>query len=148
TNPVLAYVNCADNAGYYEYTGEDQDNYNEYEVYSYTAYLTELNTEGAIALNYLDCSGNAISSLDVSSNPALIYLNCYNNRDKIYDYYYNFTYTLTPHLTALNMKNGNNTLLSFFDAKENDYLGCIEVDDAVYAQSVWSGSVDATASFS
>lgn len=165
-NPVLTYVNCADNAKYHYYSWDnDQGNGLSWDesswgaFYEYTAYLTELNTDGAIALNHLNCSGNAISSLNVSSNSALTYLNCNNNRNELYSWYgyyngyhgpegNNTSHYFTPHLTMLNIKNGNNTLLSFFDAKENDYLGCIEVDDAVYAQSVWSGSVDATASFS
>jgi len=31
------------------------------------------------ALEYLDCSSNELTSLDVSKNTALTYLNCYSN---------------------------------------------------------------------
>src|SRR5690606_6932596 len=61
-----------------------------------------------------------------------------------------YTYSETPYLVALYMRNGNNTILEGqnFNATNNIALDCIEVDDLYYAYGNWSGSVDPPASFS
>lgn len=41
--------------------------------------MTELNVSKNVALNYLNCATNKLTSLDISKNPALTYLNCNNN---------------------------------------------------------------------
>ena len=45
-------------------------------IYIGNSNLTSVDVSGNPALKYLDCSWNALSSLDVSSNPALEYLHC------------------------------------------------------------------------
>ncbi len=157
-NAALVYLDCSENGGY-SYSNYGGGSFGgDGSSSNYTGFLNSLNTTGAMALAHLDCSGNALSALDVSSNTALTYLNCSDNRghhiDTYYGYWdnYNDVYNeyYTPHLLSLNMKNGNNALLEGqnFNATSNSYLGCIKVDDMAYAQSNWSGSVDATASFS
>jgi Leucine-rich repeat (LRR) protein len=48
----------------------------------------------------------------------------------------------------LNLKNGNNNLISYLYFLNNPTLTCIQVDDAVYSNTNWSDSKDATASYS
>gem|GEM_PF-1532119 len=149
-NTALVYLDCSDNASFTDvFNMAEQIGTQDTEYHSYDPHLASINLNGLTSLTYLNCSGNRLQTLDVSTNAALIHLDCSGNYST-YELNDNdgYTYSETPYLMALNMKNGNNTLLSFFDAKENNYLGCIEVDDAVYAQSNWSGNVDATASFS
>ncbi len=70
-------------------------------------------------LEYLECSNNHLTSLDLSSNTKLISLLCLNNN-----------------LTELNLKNGNNPNMTGFGnmrATNNPNLTCIQVDDAVAA---------------
>lgn len=46
--------------------------------------MTELNVNKNVALNYLNCATNKLTSLDISKNPALTYLNCnYNTVNSI-----------------------------------------------------------------
>jgi len=155
-NTALVYVDCSENGGYSysDYGGGSFGGDGSSSNYSST--LTAINTNGVTALTYLDCSGNALDSLNVSTNTGLTYLNCSNNRGhhvhEYYEYgggeYDEYVEYYTPHLLVLNIKNGNNTLLSSFNAQQNDYLGCIKVDDVIYAQSNWSENVDPTANFS
>jgi Leucine-rich repeat (LRR) protein len=64
----------------------------------------------------LYCGGNQIVTLDVSKNIALTELHCGDNK-----------------LQSLKMKNGNNTKLKYFNAKQNYDLRCIEVDNVIWA---------------
>jgi hypothetical protein len=50
-------------------------------------------------------------------------------------------------LTRVNLKNGNNTLITSFFAIQNPSLTCIEVDDIAYSTTNWT-SIDAGFSFS
>ncbi|XCF05107.1 leucine-rich repeat domain-containing protein [Tamlana crocina] len=71
-------------------------------------------------LSTLYCDYNSLSSLNLNSNNSITKLNCsYNN------------------LTALNVKNGNNANFTYFDARNNPELSCIEVDNASYSTSNW-----------
>ncbi|WP_075344582.1 T9SS type A sorting domain-containing protein [Tenacibaculum agarivorans] len=81
-------------------------------------------------LKVLRASKNQYTSLDVTNCPQLEELGV--------------TQTL---LVSLDVRNGNNNLMADFNARFNDYLTCIEVDDASAAfLSTWDK--DATASFS
>lgn len=50
-------------------------------------------------------------------------------------------------LTSLDVRNGNNSILAWFDAPSNLNLTCIEVDDAAYSTTNWT-NIDAQTSFS
>ena len=50
-------------------------------------------------------------------------------------------------LTRINLKNGNNTSITSFQANSNPALTCIEVDDIAYSTATWT-NVDAGFSFS
>lgn len=111
-------------------------------------------------LNRLYCGFNNLSSLDLSYNVSLTYVNCVSNSlttldvaecinlDTLYCQLNNLT-CLDLHqnanlnavncnsnnLTALNIKNGNNTGLSYVNSTSNGGLFCIQVDNVAYALS-------------
>lgn len=97
--------------------------------------LTKLFLDGADALQNLTCDGNKLVNLNLSHNSALKNLSCSANNLKI-----------------LNVRNGNNDILTSFNAINNPDLTCISVDDPDGANSgaepyVW-WSKPATASYS
>ncbi len=71
-------------------------------------------------LTELICNDNNLGDLDLSMNPALTQLNVSDNS-----------------LTFLNVKNGNNPLLTSFDASGNPDLMCIEIDDPANIGTAW-----------
>ncbi|GEM_PF-970598 len=78
-------------------------------------------------LENLNCASNQLTELDVSLNPKLIELICTSNlffQDK------------------LNVQNGANEILSFFNASDNPDLSCILVDDPVAVISNTDGTYD------
>jgi len=85
--------------------------------------LTSLDVSQNTALTQLRCNDNQLTSLDVSQNTALIQLNCFNNQ-----------------LTSLDVRNGNNNNFFSFFAYGNPNLYCINVDDAGFSLSNWTGS--------
>jgi len=72
---------------------------------------------------------NNLTSLNFSANPNLEILWCQENN-----------------LTYLNVKNGNNTIITNFDATDNPLLDCIDVDDSTYSANNWV-NIDATSKF-
>ncbi len=73
--------------------------------------------------------GNQLTSLDVSQNTFLVTLSCNDNQ-----------------LTTLNVKNGNNTQITWFVATDNPNLRCILVDSPSWSLSNWS-AIDSMAFF-
>ena len=67
--------------------------------------------------------GNNLKTLDVSQNPNLEYLDCSNNE-----------------LKNLDLKNGNNSNLTFFRCRNNDSLNCISVNDTIWADTNWNNN--------
>ncbi len=74
---------------------------------------------------FLYLQNNQFTSLDLSQITNLKTLNCSNNQ-----------------LTELNVKNGNNTILTQFNSTGNPGLTCIEVDDPVWSSANWT-NIDA-----
>ncbi|PLX16801.1 MAG: hypothetical protein C0599_14620 [Salinivirgaceae bacterium] len=132
-NGLLWYLDCSAN----NLTNIDVSNNFSLEEFN-CAYnnLSSLDISNNIDLWHLGCSYNQLSYLDVSLNSQLRSLNCrFNN------------------LHCLNVKNGNNInfwgyLTPTFDARNNENLGCIEVDDAFWSGANWSDLVDSQAYFS
>ena len=67
--------------------------------------------------------GNNLKTLDVSQNPNLEYLDCSNNE-----------------LKNLDLRNGNNSNLTFFRCRNNDSLNCISVNDTIWADTNWNNN--------
>ncbi len=107
------------------------------EIKCFSNQLTSLDLTKNTALTSLECTSNQLVSLDLSSNTALIYLRCIGNK-----------------LKNINVKNGNNALMTYFNVTNNPSLFCIEVDDAAkannnllpYTTSIWN--IDGTAHYS
>ena len=91
--------------------------------------------EDFTSLEILNCQSNQLSNLDFSVNTSLTELNCSLNQ-----------------LTGLNAKNGNNALLTTFNATNNPNLQCIKIDNEIDANNglapynAWQK--DATATYS
>jgi hypothetical protein len=84
--------------------------------------LTSLNTSHLINIRTIDCSRNNITELDFSNCKELEYIDCYFNK-----------------LYILNIKNGNNRKIKYFDTRVNLQSLCIQVDDSTlsYDYSGW-----------
>jgi len=80
--------------------------------------LTKLFLDGADALEMLTCDGNKLVNLNLSHNSALKNLSCSSNN-----------------LMILNVRNGNNDILTSFNAINNPDLTCISVDNPEGANS-------------
>ena len=77
--------------------------------------------EDFIALRNLSCANNFFTTLDLSNNPVLYEVNCSVNQ-----------------LTFLDVRNGNNQGLLWFNAMNNQFLNCIDVNDTAWANNNWS----------
>lgn len=86
--------------------------------------LITLDVSANVNLKELHVQTNDLVSLDVSANTQLTKLRAFDNE-----------------LTNLNIKNGNNTKLTLFEATGNR-LTCIQVDNVAYAQANFATKVD------
>ena len=113
--------------------------------------LTSLDVSTNTALTSLNCEGNQLTSLDVTVNTALTFLACSDNQltslDLSNNTALNQLWCYTNQLTSLDVRNGNNTALTHFHATNNPNLYCIDVDDPVYSTANWT-NIDSWSSFS
>ncbi|WP_420573987.1 hypothetical protein [Kordia sp.] len=122
------------------------------ELYTQSNQLSTLNVNVNTALEKLWCFDNDLSVLDVTNNTNLQVLDIGGNDYTTLDVSLNtqlteFYTNNCMNLEELNIKNGNNTNLTGFQATSNPNLTCIEVDDAAYSTTNWT-SIDAQTSFS
>lgn len=127
--PTLRHLNCSNNQ------------------------LSILSISGHPALDTLYCDNNTISSsLGLSSNTALKLLSCSANQLDTINLSANANVTFIDcsdnQLTSLDIKNGNNGSITFFNAINNTSLTCVKVDNVSDANSNWSSNVDAGVTFS
>ncbi|WP_456377875.1 T9SS type A sorting domain-containing protein [Lutibacter sp.] len=80
--------------------------------------LTELVLTNNDNLRILKCRDNQINFLDLSTNSAIFSVEAKNNDMK-----------------AINVQNGANNLMTYFDATNNPNLYCAQIDDMIYATS-------------
>ena len=96
--------------------------------------------EDFIALTYLDCHTNELTSLDVSQNTALTILFCEYNQLICLDISSNtaltYLYCQDNLLEQLNTRNGNWVNMDI-QAQTNN-LSCVEVDNLGYANGYWA----------
>jgi len=90
-------------------------------IYCSSNHIENLELTTHTMLKYLICYGNDLTELDVSNNPALVQFSCGKNP-----------------LNSLNVKNGNNTSITFFHAMNCPDLYCIQVDDAEWSNANWT----------
>ena len=93
--------------------------------------ITSLDLSSNTDMYYVYCDHNLISNLDLSTDTSLVILNCNNNN-----------------LFNLNIQNGNNADITTFNATNNPFLTCVQVDDVALMNTNWSSAIDAVASYS
>jgi len=119
TNTVLTHLYCENN----DLTSIDVSNNMLLEkLQAGGNQLTSLDVSINLALEQLTCFENQLTSLDLSPNVLLTELDCYSNL-----------------LTSLNVANGINEDFEYLDATDNPALTCIEVDNAAYSTTNWTG---------
>ena len=104
--------------------------------------IVDLNLSNLTSLETVVCSANWMETLDLSDNLSLEYLKSkYNVRlsDLDLSIHQNLTYVncYGSELHTLDIKNGNNTNITFFDARYNVFLECVQVDDINYSNTYW-----------
>ncbi len=114
-NTALEKLGCGDN----QLTSLDiSQNTALVELYLGDCQLTNLDVSQNLALETFVCYRNYLATLDVSLNSALISFRCFSNQ-----------------LTSLNVKNGNNSILTSFNAIDNPNLTCLQVDNETEANA-------------
>jgi hypothetical protein len=96
-NPVLATINLYGNPG-----------------------ITSVNVSNNSLLYYFNVMNCNLTSLDLSSNPALITLAASGNQ-----------------LTFLDLRSGGNTLVNYINVTNSNGLGSVYVDNVAYANTNW-----------
>jgi hypothetical protein len=114
------------------------------ELWCYDNQIASLDVSANTGLTNLYCQINNLSSIDVSSNSALVEFYCFNNQLTMLDLSPN-TSLIKLHcnnnsLTSLKIDNGNNTNFIQVYTQANPNLDCIEVDNAAYSNSNWTGA--------
>lgn len=87
-------------------------------------FYTNIDLSANTLLTNLNCDRNSLTELDLSEHHLLTVLHCKNND-----------------LELLNLKNGNNSNLVFFDASGNASLSCVQVDDETYMNTNWPDAI-------
>ncbi|MGH1386812.1 hypothetical protein [Kordia sp.] len=115
---------------------------------SYNSF-TSLDVTNNVNLTFLNCGYSSLTSLDVSNNVLLETLWVNSSAISTLDLSQNINLTsLTAsamsNLTALNMQNGNNANVTHFTTIGTTNLYCILVDDAAYSTTNWDDVEDHT----
>ena len=117
----------------------------------YSNNLTTINISQNQQLTWLNCRLNNITTIDFSLNPALITLQLsYNNFINIDLSSNSNLTTISCHdndLIGLHVANGNNTIITGWLSYNNPNLNCIQVDDVAYSTTNWT-NIDTASSFS
>lgn len=91
-------------------------------LFIYSRNISDLTgIEDFVALEDLFCGDNNLTTLDLSNNPLLFEVNCNTNQ-----------------LTYIDVRNGNNQGLWYFNSMFNLSLNCIDVNDVPYAEYAWN----------
>lgn len=85
--------------------------------------LTNINVNANTNLTTLSCHTNSIVALNLANNTLLKELLCSDNK-----------------LTSLNIKNNNNVVINKMFAQNNPDLTCIQVDNASFSSTNWTGA--------
>ncbi|MEM6718961.1 MAG: hypothetical protein AAF611_06595 [Bacteroidota bacterium] len=112
--------------------------------------LSALNVSVNPNLTRITCENNSISSIDVSTQSSLLFFEASGNNFTAIDLSNNpllrRVIVNNNNLTFLNVKNGNNTGITDFNATNNPNLTCILVDDVAYSTTNWT-NIDMQTSF-
>ncbi|WP_298513471.1 hypothetical protein [uncultured Kordia sp.] len=113
--------------------------------------LTAIDLSTLPNLLELDAADNQLTSIDFSNNLLVQYIYISNNTlstalDLSLHTQLEDLEAINCNLTGLNIKNGNNTNIGYFNVTSNPNLSCISVDDIAYSTTNLT-NIDATASF-
>jgi Leucine-rich repeat (LRR) protein len=129
-NTYLRVLYCNDN----QITNLEVSQNNNLEVIvCYGNELSDINVTQNQTLLFLSCHDNQITDIDLSQNSSLIGLYCENNQ--LTNLYLTPNVSLTDivcsnnQLTEVDVRNGNNASLIYFNSQNNPDLKCIFVDD-------------------
>ena len=118
--------------------------------------ITTLDLSQNTVLSFLDCSATnnsmgQLTSLNINQNVFLETLKCSGNQLTSLDLTQNSNLqTLSckaNKLTNLDLRNGNNINFTGFNATNNDSLNCISVDDSAWSANNWT-DIDSHTNFS
>ncbi|MBQ4820918.1 leucine-rich repeat domain-containing protein [Aquimarina sp. MMG016] len=117
-------------------------------IISYNGF-TSLDVSNNLNLTYLECGYSSLSSLDVSNNTLLETLWVNTTPITSLDLSQNVNLvdlvaSSNNALTSLNIQNGNNTNMTRFDTDGSNNLTCVLVDDASYSTTNWTDIGDNT----
>ena len=108
-------------------------------VVCYENNITSIDVSGSPNLDLINCDLNQLTSLDLSQNPIIKTVKCFSNHITSLDLTQNTSLTYlrcaSNQLTSLNVKNGQNALITNFDAINNSSLSCLDVDNETLANS-------------
>lgn len=123
-NPLLTHLDCFYNPMLEINLSKNQ---NLKQLRCSNTQITSLDVSQNLQLEKLFCDFSLITELDLSAHEHLVWLDCYNSS-----------------LTTLNVKNGNNSNVQYFDLRENLNLECIQVDNAEYSEVNWTNISSST----
>ncbi len=93
--------------------------------------ITSVDLSNNIALEGISCALSLIKTLDLTNNINLTSLNC----------------SYSDSITAVDLRNGTNQIISSFESSNSPNLTCINVDDVAYSTANWT-SIDPQQYFS
>ncbi|WP_052825879.1 T9SS type B sorting domain-containing protein [Neotamlana nanhaiensis] len=103
--------------------------------------LNNLNLLNNTNLSYLACENNQLTTLDASQNTALKTVICNNNNFKTLDFSINnslsYVDVQSNALCTLNLKNGNNSAITYLNFSDNNFINCVVVDNENADFSHW-----------
>ncbi|MEM6721681.1 MAG: HYR domain-containing protein [Bacteroidota bacterium] len=112
--------------------------------------LVAMNVANAVNLIQIKVNNTNLASLDVSDCTALQELEVYNTQVPSLNLVNNpnveVVNAANANLSSFTIKNGNNTIITSFNATSNPNLTCIEVDDVAYSTANWT-NIDVQTSF-
>ncbi|MEM6720787.1 MAG: hypothetical protein AAF611_15765 [Bacteroidota bacterium] len=91
--------------------------------------VTDLDLSNNVNLVNLFAANNSLMEMDLSLNSALVEIGLASNN-----------------LESVNVRNGNNTIITKFNVQFNPNLTCVSVDDAAYSTANWD-EIDAQTNF-
>lgn len=121
-------------------------------LHAYNNFLTGLDLSSNQLLQLVYIEYNKLSSLDLSKSPDLWRLRCYSNQITSLDLSQNhklqYLDCSVNNLSSIKLNNGNNSILTYMNAKSNINLFCIQVDNPSLAGTYIGWYKDASASYS
>lgn len=136
----LAHFNCTDNQ---ISTLDLSNNTNLYDLACSYNQLQILDLSQNTLLEHVSCDYNPLSSLNLTLQSNLMYLYCRYTLIKKLDLSQNTflteaDFSFSVLMNELNIANGNNTAINYFNVEDCISLNCVQVDDTAYSNTNWT----------